>query len=94
MALVRQGFRHPVDRVVAHSLGMNALDPLLSVQDLAAYLDLPVATLYAWRYRGQGPSGFRVGRHVRYRQSDVDRWIDNQLASSGSSTLVTGLGPE
>ncbi|HZD24135.1 MAG TPA: helix-turn-helix domain-containing protein [Acidimicrobiia bacterium] len=64
---------------------MSVLDPLLSVQDLAAYLDLPVATLYAWRYRGLGPSGFRVGRHIRYRQSDVDRWICDQVATSDSS---------
>ncbi len=64
---------------------MSRLDPLLSIQDLAAYLDLPVATLYAWRYRGPGPSGFRVGRHVRYRQSDVDHWINDQLAESSSS---------
>ncbi|MGH8873329.1 MAG: helix-turn-helix transcriptional regulator [Acidimicrobiia bacterium] len=61
---------------------MGVLDPLLSIQELAAYLDLPVATLYAWRYRRQGPPGFKVGRHVRYRQSDVDRWINDQLASS------------
>jgi excisionase family DNA binding protein len=86
VALVRQGFRHSVDRVLAHSLGMNLLDPLLTIQDLAAYLDLPVATLYAWRYRGQGPSGFRVGRHIRYRQSDVDQWINDQLATSSPST--------
>lgn len=93
MALARQGFRHCVDRVFAHSLGMGVLDPLLSIQDLAAYLDLPVATLYAWRHRGQGPSGFRVGRHVRYRQSDVDQWIKDQLASSTSfSTPASHVG--
>jgi excisionase family DNA binding protein len=65
-------------------MGMSLLDPLLSTQELAAYLDLPVATLYAWRYRGQGPSGFRVGRHIRYRQTDVDQWIMDQLAASSS----------
>jgi excisionase family DNA binding protein len=72
---------------------MSVLDPLLSIQDLAAYLDLPVATLYAWRYRGQGPSGFRVGRHIRYRQSDVDQWIMDQLAASSSfSTPAPHVG--
>jgi excisionase family DNA binding protein len=88
VALVRQGCRHCVDRVLTHSLGMSLLDPLLSIQDLATYLDLPVATLYAWRYRGQGPTGFRVGRHIRYRQSDVDQWINGQLASSSSPSTV------
>ena len=67
--------------------GMGQLDPLLSVRDLAEYLRLPIGTLYAWRYRGQGPSGFRVGRHVRYRQSDVDGWIQQQLAGEGSDPI-------
>ncbi len=58
---------------------MVGQDRLLSVQELATYLGLPVATLYAWRYRGEGPPGFRVGRHVRYRWSDVITWIEQQL---------------
>jgi excisionase family DNA binding protein len=95
VALVRQGCRHSVDRVLAHALGMSVLDPLLSVQELAAYLDLPVATLYAWRCRGEGPSGFRVGRHIRYRQSDVDLWINDQLATSSSpETAASRRGRE
>lgn len=54
---------------------MELLDRLLSARELAAYLGVPVTTLYAWRYRGEGPPGFRVGRHLRYRWSDVDLWI-------------------
>lgn len=54
-------------------------DRLLSARDLAAYLELPVATIYAWRYRGQGPRGFRAGRHLRYRWHDVESWIREQL---------------
>ncbi|MCH7901703.1 MAG: helix-turn-helix domain-containing protein [Acidobacteria bacterium] len=63
---------------------MSTLDPLLSVQDLAAYLEVPVATLYAWRYRRQGPTGFKVGRHLRYRKSDVDRWINERVQDETS----------
>ena len=58
---------------------MEALDPLLTVEDLADYLGVSIATLYQWRYRRQGPTGFRVGRHVRYRWADVREWIENQL---------------
>ncbi|MGH8924013.1 MAG: helix-turn-helix domain-containing protein [Acidimicrobiia bacterium] len=58
---------------------MEALDRLLTVDDLAEYLDVPVATIYSWRYRRQGPPGFRVGRHLRFRQSDVEDWIVKQL---------------
>ena len=39
---------------------MKQLVELLSPQDLADYLDVPVSTLYDWRWRGEGPKGFRV----------------------------------
>jgi excisionase family DNA binding protein len=53
-----------------------ALDePLLSPQELADYLAIPVATVYQWRHRGDGPRGFRVGKHVRYRWSEILTWL-------------------
>ena len=58
---------------------MKQLDQLLTVEDLAKYLEVPVATVYAWRHRRQGPPGFRVGRHLRFRWSDVERWIDERI---------------
>lgn len=58
---------------------MDKLDRLLSPAELAAYLGVPIATIYAWRHRRQGPPGFRAGRHLRYRLADVQRWITAQL---------------
>jgi excisionase family DNA binding protein len=63
---------------------MDSLEPLLTVQELADYLGVPVATIYAWRYRGDGPSGFRVGRHLRYRWSDVEDWITQRRQPSSA----------
>ena len=60
---------------------MKRLDKLLSPQDLARYLDVPLSTLYDWRWRGEGPKGFRVGKHIRYRRSDIEEWIQRQLDS-------------
>ncbi|MGH8936075.1 MAG: helix-turn-helix domain-containing protein [Acidimicrobiia bacterium] len=65
--------------------GMEHWDPLLTVRELADYLGVPVATIYAWRYRGEGPPGFRVGRHLRFRRIDVERWIDHQLQAGQPS---------
>ncbi len=62
--------------------GTQHRDRLLRVQELAEYLGVPVATLYQWRYRGEGPAGFRVGRHLRYRWSEVEAWIERQMADS------------
>jgi excisionase family DNA binding protein len=52
--------------------------PLATVEEVSVYLGVPPATLYAWRHRGIGPRGVRVGRYVRYRWDEVDRWIDGQ----------------
>lgn len=54
----------------------------LSPEGLANLLDVPVASVYAWRHRGIGPKGSRVGKHVRYRRSDVDAWLDVNAAST------------
>ena len=62
--------------------GMEHRDRLITVQELADYLGVPVATLYQWRYRREGPPGFRVGRHLRYRWSEVEAWIERQLAGA------------
>ena len=61
---------------------MELPDRLLTVQDLAEYLGVPATTLYQWRYRRDGPLGFRVGRHIRYRLTDVTEWIERQSASA------------
>ena len=54
---------------------------LMSVQELADFLDVPVKTIYAWRYHGEGPRGFRVGRHVRFRWADVQVWLADRIAA-------------
>ncbi|WP_394277400.1 helix-turn-helix transcriptional regulator [Luteococcus sp.] len=49
------------------------IEPLLTIEDLARMLGVPVPTIYAWRYHGEGPRGYKVGRHVRYRLTDVNK---------------------
>jgi len=44
---------------------MESLDRLLNVEDLANDLEVPVATIYGWRYRHDGARGFHVGRYLR-----------------------------
>jgi excisionase family DNA binding protein len=56
-------------------------DHLLTPTELAAFLGVPVATLYAWRYQRNGPRALRVGRHLRYRQEDLDAWLEAQASS-------------
>lgn len=59
---------------------MARTDELLTVKQLAAFLQVPVSTVYAWRHTGDGPRGIRVsGRHVRYRRSDVEAFLDERV---------------
>lgn len=60
----------------------NANDTWLSRQQLADRYGLPVKTLAQWAYKGTGPRYARMGRHVRYRLSDVLDW---------ESARITGL---
>ena len=57
---------------------METVEKLLSPKDLSELLGVPVATLYAWVYRGTGPPSLHVGKHLRWRPSDVAKWLDKQ----------------
>ena len=50
-------------------------DRLLGPEEVAAFLGVPLRTIYRWRSRHEGPRGYRVGRHVRYRLDDIERWL-------------------
>lgn len=59
-----------------------ASDRLLTIEQVAEHLQVPVKTLYDWRHRGIGPKGLRVGRYVRYRPADIDSWLDDRAQAS------------
>jgi excisionase family DNA binding protein len=52
--------------------------PLWTIQDVSAFLAVPVGTLYQWRHRGEGPPALRLGRHLRFEPTAVKRWALNQ----------------
>lgn len=56
---------------------------LLSPDDLATYLGVPVKTVYNWRSEGKGPRGVKVGRHLRFRMADVQAWLDEHSDEPG-----------
>ncbi|AHG87559.1 hypothetical protein J421_0043 [Gemmatirosa kalamazoonensis] len=57
---------------------------LLTEIDLAQLLGVKPATLRDWRVDGRGPVFVQLGRRVRYRPADVDRWLDEQTRRSTS----------
>ncbi len=58
-------------------------DPLLTIDQVAEWLGKPKATLYAWHSREKGPRAIRVGNTLRYRRSEVERWLDAQTDPRG-----------
>lgn len=50
-------------------------DSLWTTSELAAYLGVPVATIYKWRQTNYGPPGYRIGKYVRFDQNDVTAWL-------------------
>lgn len=59
-------------------------DKLNGPKWLAEYLEVPLATVYQWSSRGGGPPAIRVGKHLRYRKSTVDAWLDAHTADNGT----------
>ena len=53
----------------------TALGPVGILSQLATELGLTVQTQYDLRSQGRGPRGFRVGRELRFRVSEVDAWL-------------------
>lgn len=51
------------------------VEALWTVQDVAAYLRVPVKTLYQWNWLGEGPPAGKVGRHLRYDPAEVRAWF-------------------
>lgn len=53
----------------------DVFESALSVQELAAQLHVSAQTIYDLRSQGRGPTGFRVGRHLRFRTSEIEAWL-------------------
>jgi len=51
---------------------------LLTQEQVAQYLQVSPLTVADWRWKGRGPRVTRVGRAPRYRQADVDAWLEEQ----------------
>ena len=49
---------------------------LLTVGELAQILNLSKRTIHRLNCTGKIPSPVRISGSIRWRQSDIDRWID------------------
>lgn len=58
---------------------ITATDPLLTPEEVSEILGgVPPATLKRWRTQRTGPVVLHIGRHVRYRRSEVEAWLQTK----------------
>jgi len=62
-------------------------DELLTMQEVADVVRVPVATLRYWRHLGTGPRSFRIGRSVRYWRREVFAWLADQANGDRQSVV-------
>ncbi|MFC8593874.1 MULTISPECIES: AlpA family transcriptional regulator [Streptomyces] len=56
--------------------GAGGRCPLMSAEELADFLGVPLNTVYVWNHRHQGPRAHKVGRYLRYRWPEVEAWLE------------------
>lgn len=51
------------------------MESLWSIDQVAAYLQVPVQTLRTWRKHRTGPGAARIGKYLRYDPTNVRAWV-------------------
>lgn len=54
---------------------LRLIEQVLSLTELCAQLQVSAQTIYDLRSQGRGPRGFRVGRELRFRISEIEAWL-------------------
>ena len=65
-------------------------DRLMSIKELAEYLQLDLSTLYLWSQQGEIPA-IKVGKVWRYRRSEVDDWLDRRRNRPVERQILSSL---
>jgi excisionase family DNA binding protein len=63
---------------MSDTTGRSGVDEILTLDEVAKILKIPIGTLRKWRSNSEGPKGFRVGKYVRYRRSAVEQFVSEQ----------------
>ncbi len=62
-------------------------DSVMGIEGLAKYLNLSKSTVYKLAQEGSLPSQ-KVGKHWRFRQETVNRWLDGELAGKSTAEVL------
>ena len=56
---------------------MDRVKPILTLKEVADYLDVSPTSIYRYVKQGKIPS-IRVGGQYRFRRTKIDEWLDKQ----------------
>ena len=75
---------------MSSTIDINLESGILTIDQAAAYLSIPKATLYTWRTRraGFGPRAVKLGGCLRYRRSDLDAWVAEHVENFDDAQSV------
>jgi predicted DNA-binding transcriptional regulator AlpA len=78
------------ERTMSTTINTDELGGILTIDQAAAYLSIPKATLYTWRTRrpGFGPRGVKLGGCLRYRRADLDDWVAEHVETLDDFAVV------
>jgi excisionase family DNA binding protein len=62
--------------------GERPAGDILTLEELANWLQIKEQTIYRMRHDGHGPPGVKVGKQLRFRVSDIDRWWNQRLRTA------------
>ena len=65
----------------------EALQRLMTVEEIADYLQVKPSTIYQWTHTGFIPH-VKIGNPVKFKMSQIDRWIEKRAGDEKVSNRV------
>ena len=62
------------------------MSELLNEAGAAEFLSIPATTLTRWRFERRGPAFIKVGKAVRYRRADLERFLETGRVETDPSS--------
>jgi predicted DNA-binding transcriptional regulator AlpA len=70
------------------------MDKMLTETEAAPLVGLAASTLQKMRVFGTGPKFAKLGRAVRYRECDLQTWLQDRVVSSTSEVVELSATPK
>lgn len=61
----------------------------IGIEEIASHLDMKPSTVRTWAKSGKIPSK-KIGRHWKFRVSEVDAWVECGKSAMGNDGLLEG----